>query len=48
MRALTPSDVEMTDSYEWVIDAQVAFGEEFDEETYLFHLSKTPCFNLEI
>ncbi|WZP35031.1 major head protein [Enterococcus phage vB_Efs10_KEN05] len=36
MRALTPSDVEMTDSYEWVIDAQVAFGEEFDEETYLF------------
>lgn len=37
MRALTPAaNVEITDSYEWVLDAQVAFGEEFDEETYLF------------
>lgn len=37
IRDLTPvKDVKIDDSYGWVLDAQVAFGEEFDEETFLF------------
>lgn len=37
IKALTPSaDVKISDGYDWVLDAQVAFGEDFDEETFLF------------
>lgn len=38
IKALTPStDVKIDPAgYGWVLDAQVAFGEEFDDETFLF------------
>lgn len=36
VRALTPAtDVKIDDGYEWVLDAQAAFGEDLNEETFL-------------
>lgn len=37
VKALTPNaTVKITDDYTWVLDAQVEYGEDFDEETFLF------------
>ena len=36
IKALSPSTVEIDKGYHWVLDAQVAFGEDFSEDNFLF------------